>query len=115
MGKLGDYEDVCSALSDKKAQDIVVLDLGDAGALADVFILATGNSDVHMKTLTETAEEALKRRGLAVRLEGEHSSNWRLIDAGDVAVHIFSRKGREFYNLEMLWGDAEALHYEYSE
>ena len=52
MGKLGDYEDVCSALSDKKAQDIVVLDLGDAGTLADVFVLATGNSEVHMRTLT---------------------------------------------------------------
>ena len=62
MGKLGDYEDVCSALSDKKAQDIVVLDLGDAGTLADVFVLATGNSEVHMRTLTDAAEEALKRQ-----------------------------------------------------
>ena len=115
MEKNVDYEDVCSALSDKKAQDIVVLDLGDAGTLADVFVLATGNSEVHMRTLTDAAEEALRRRGLAVRLEGEHSSNWRLIDAGDVAVHIVSRKGREFYKLEKLWGDAEALHYEYVE
>ena len=112
MGKLGDYEDVCSALSDKKAQDIVVLDLGDAGALADVFILATGNSEVHMKTLTETAEEALERRGLTVQVEGEHSANWRLIDAGDVAVHIFSHRGREFYRLEKLWAEAESLSYE---
>ena len=63
MGKLGDYEDVCSALSDKKAQDIVVLDLGDAGTLADVFVLATGNSEVHMRTLTKTTEKALKRQG----------------------------------------------------
>ncbi len=115
MGKIKDYEDICSALSDKKAQDIIVLELGAAGTLADVFILATGNSDVHMKTLTDAAEEALKRRGLVVRLEGEHSSNWRLIDAGDVAIHIFSQKGREFYKLEKLWGDAEALHYEYVE
>ena len=66
MGKIKDYEDICSALSDKKAQDIIVLELGAAGTLADVFILATGNSDVHMKTLTETAEEALKRRGPGV-------------------------------------------------
>lgn len=115
MGRLGEYEDICSALSDKRAQDIVVLDLGDAGTLADVFILATGNSEVHMKTLMETAEEALKRRGMAVQVEGEHSSNWRLIDAGDVAVHIFSRKGREFYRLEKLWPDAEMLCYEYEE
>ena len=116
MAGLGDYDDICSALSDKKAQDIVLLNLGDAGALADVFVLATGNSEVHMKTLTEAAEEALKRRGLTVRIEGEHSSNWRLIDAGDVAVHIFSHKGREFYKLEKLWGEgAEALRYEYGE
>ncbi len=116
MGKIDGYEDVCAALADKKAQDIVVLNLGDAGTLADVFILATGNSEVHMKTLTETAEEALERRGLTVRVEGEHSSNWRLIDAGDVAVHVFSHRGRDFYKLEKLWGeDAESLRYEYRE
>lgn len=115
MEKIGDYDDVCSALADKKGQDIVVLNLGEAGTLSDVFILVTGNSEVHMKTLAEMAEEALKRRELTVRIEGEHSSNWRLIDAGDVAVHVFSHKGREFYKLEKLWGDAEVLRYEYSE
>lgn len=112
MGKLEDYQDICSVLSEKKAQDIVVLNLGDAGTLADVFILATGNSEVHMKTLTETVEEALERRGLTVQVEGEHSANWRLIDAGDVAVHIFSHRGREFYRLEKLWAEAESLSYE---
>jgi ribosome-associated protein len=85
------------------------------GTLADVFILVTGNSEVHMKTLVDGAQDALERNGHAVRVEGENSSNWRLLDAGDVAVHVFSRKGRDFYKLEKLWGDAEILSYEYKE
>lgn len=115
MGRLNDYDDVCSALADKRAQDIAVLDLGEAGTLSDVFILATGNSEVHMKTLVEAAEEILRRRGLTVQVEGESSSNWRLVDAGEVAVHVFSHRGREFYKLEKLWSEAEILHYEYRE
>ena len=115
MSRLAEYGYVCEALADKKGQEIVGLDLGDAGTVADVFILVTGNSEVHMKTLVEAAEEALELRGRNVRLEGESSSNWRLIDAGDLTVHVFSRKGRDFYKIEQLWGDAERLSYEYKE
>lgn len=115
MSNLAEYGYLCEALADKKGQEIVGLGLGELGTLADVFILVTGNSEVHMKTLLEAAQEALEKRGRTVRLEGEHSSNWRLLDAGDVAVHIFSKKGREFYRIEQLWGDAEVLCYEYQE
>jgi ribosome-associated protein len=115
MSTLAEYGYVCDALADKKGQEIVGLDLGEMGTLADVFILVTGNSEVHMKTLVENAQEALERNGHAVKIEGENSSNWRLLDAGNVAVHVFSRKGRDFYKLEKLWGDAEILSYEYKE
>ena len=112
---LRDYECVLSALAGKSGEDIALMTLEGAGALADVFILVTGNSEVHMRTLMEAAEEALEREGRACRSEGEESSNWRLLDAGDVVVHVFSRKGREFYRLDRLWEDAEILHYEQTE
>ena len=56
-----------------------------------------------MKTLTDAAEEVLLREGRKCKVEGVESSNWRLLDAGDVVVHVFSHKGREFYRLERLW------------
>lgn len=109
------YRWLLDALEEKSGEDIVLMDLSSVGALSDVFVLVTGNSEVHMKTLMDAAEEALERHGLPCRLEGEMSSNWRLVDAGNVVVHVFSRKGRDFYRLERLWGDAETLSREQSE
>ncbi|MDR1740551.1 MAG: ribosome silencing factor [Synergistaceae bacterium] len=110
---LDDYAYICEALADKKGIDIVSMALGEEATISDVFVLVTGNSETHMKTLTDAAREAMERRGLTVKIEGENSTNWRLLDAGNVAVHVFSRKGREFYRLETLWGDAETRRYEY--
>ncbi len=96
-------EKVTEALEAKNGENILTLDLKDKGGLADSFVLVTGNSETHMKTLTDAAEQALELEGRKCRIEGEHSLNWRLIDAGDVVVHVFSHKGREFYRLERLW------------
>jgi len=115
MSSLAEYEYVCEALADKRGLDIVGLDLGEIGTLSDVFIIVTGNSEAHMKTLVESAQEALERNGRAVRIEGENSSNWRLVDGGDVIIHVFSKKGRDFYKIEKLWADAEVLSYEYKD
>ncbi len=94
---------VVSTLEEKNGEDIVTLDLKNKGGLADAFVIVTGNSETHMKTLTEAAEETLEREGRTCRIEGEHSVNWRLIDSGDIVVHVFSHRGREFYRLERLW------------
>ncbi len=99
----GILEDITAALDGKNGEDIITLDLKDRGGLADAFVLVTGNSETHMKTLAETAEEVLERSGRKCRVEGEHSLNWRLLDGGDVVVHVFSHKGRDFYRLERLW------------
>jgi ribosome-associated protein len=115
MGKLAEYIYICDALAGKKGREIVSIDLGELGDLTDVFILVTGNSEAHMKTLVDAAQEAMERGGLAVRIEGGNSPNWRLLDAGNVAVHVFSGRGRDFYKIEKLWGDAEILNYEYKE
>ena len=96
-------EKITEALEAKNGEDILTLDLKGRGSLADSFVLVTGNSEVHMKTLTDAAEEVLLREGRKCKVEGGESSNWRLLDAGDIVVHVFSHKGREFYRLERLW------------
>ena len=96
-------EKVTEALESKSGENILTLDLKDKGGLADYFVLVTGNSETHMKTLTDAAEEIFHNEKRSCKIEGEHSLNWRLIDAGDVVVHVFSHKGREFYRLERLW------------
>ena len=96
-------EHITEALDAKNGEDILTLDLKGRGSLADSFVLVTGNSEVHMKTLTDAAEEVFLREGRKCKVEGGESSNWRLLDGGDVVVHVFSHKGREFYRLERLW------------
>ncbi len=96
-------EHITEALESKNGEDILTLDLKGRGSLADSFVLVTGNSETHMRTLTEAAEEVMTREGRKCKVEGGESSNWRLLDGGDVVVHVFSHKGREFYRLERLW------------
>lgn len=94
---------ITEALEAKNGEDILTLDLKGRGSLADAFVLVTGNSETHMRTLTDAAEEVLLKNGRKCRAEGAESSNWRLLDGGDIVVHIFSHKGRDFYRLERLW------------
>jgi len=103
---------VIKALSGKHAENLVALNLGDTTTLADTFVLATANSDVHMNTLMETATETIEGLNLPVRVEGAGSARWRLIDAGNLVIHIFSKQGRDFYGLERIWGDAETFTFE---
>jgi ribosome-associated protein len=113
MGRLEQYDFICEALANKKGQDIVVLDLGDNAIVSDIFIIVTANSETHMRTLVEAADEALSKNGIHPRIEGENSPHWRLIDGHNVLVHVFSYKGREHYKIEKVWGDAEIYNYEY--
>ncbi|HCA40324.1 MAG TPA: ribosome silencing factor [Aminobacterium sp.] len=107
------YRFVLDALADKRGLDIVLLDVAGKSSIADTFILVTANSDIHMGTLRDVTEEALNRKGLPTAVEGRSSTQWCLIDAGNLIVHVFSRKGRDFYNLEKVWGDCPSYSYEY--
>ncbi len=107
-----EYQGVVSGLLAKSAEDVVVLDMSGLDAVAGAFVLATANSDVHMQTLQRVTEEKLNAMGLDFSVEGARSALWSLVDAGSVVVHIFSRKGRDFYRLENIWGDATVLHFE---
>ena len=96
-----------AALLDKKAEKLVVLNLGGLTAMSDYFVLASATSNRQAQALAEAVEEAMKadgRRPLSV--EGYHKATWILLDYGDAVFHIFHEEARRFYGLERLWGDA---------
>lgn len=95
---------VTDALDDKKAVDVEVIPLEGRTLVADYFVLATGTSSIHIRTLAEAVEESFESKtGTHVRREGQHTGNWLLLDCGDVVVHIFTQEAREHYNIEKLW------------
>ncbi len=102
---------IAEACEDRKAQDVVILDLNGLTLIADYFVICHGNSDVHMDAITDGIREILKEIGDKedYRVEGNRSQGWILIDCGDVIAHVFSSDDREYYALERLWGDAKEL------
>lgn len=96
---------VKSALEDAKAENVVVIDLAGKTALADLMVIATGRSSVHVGAIADRVARACKADGFpAPRIEGLPHCDWVLLDARDVIVHIFKPDVRQFYNLEKLWG-----------
>ena len=96
-------EQVVSVLEDKKAEDIVALEVGAVSSLADVFIVASGTSERHLQTLQDAVQQELKVSGQqAFGSEGQ-GTGWCLIDYGDVVVHLFDHETRGYYDLERLW------------
>ena len=97
-----------AAAADKKARNLVVLDVGPFLAITDYFLLASGGSDRQMKTIAEEVEARLTAEKLKpIRTEGSADGGWILLDYGDFVVHIFSDAMREYYDLERLWKDAK--------
>ncbi len=96
-------------LQSKKAEDILVLDLHDIADFTDYFLICTGNSDVHVKALSDTVQEGMKAAGHRPwHIEGYEARTWVLFDFVDLVVHLFQPEARVFYGLERLWGDAPA-------
>ena len=97
-------------LSDKKAEDIQVLDLSKLTVITDYFVIASGNSDRQVKALYEELEEKMEERGYTpLYKEGHRGSRWIVLDFNGVIVHLFYKETREFYSLERLWADAERI------
>lgn len=104
------YE-VTKALDEKKGQDIKLLRINDVSSLADYFLICTGTSNTHVKTLCDYAEYTMEQLGEPMLgREGHRGNTWELLDYGSVVVHVFTEEAREFYNLERLWGDAEVIN-----
>ncbi|MDO4661735.1 MAG: ribosome silencing factor [Tissierellia bacterium] len=101
MEKLNIIKDI---LDQRQAEDIKVIDLSDRSSVADYFVIATGNSINHNKALADRIEEELEKNGYKIgNIEGLREGNWILIDAFDIIVHIFTKKDREYYDLDELW------------
>jgi len=101
---------VVQAAEDKKANNLVVLNLKGISLMTDYFVICHGNSDTQMQSIAKAIREKAEENGYAVRgTEGMDTARWVLIDLVDVVVHIFHREEREYYNLERLWSDAKVV------
>ncbi len=101
------YE-VTKALDEKKGIDIKLLKIDKVSSLADYFLICTGTSNTHVKTLCDYAEFTLENLGeQLLSREGHRGNAWELLDYGTIVVHVFTEEARKFYDLERLWADAE--------
>jgi ribosome-associated protein len=92
---------------DKQASDIVMLDLHNLNAIADYFVICTGESDRQLKAILDAIDTGLSRElGRDARAEGTPDTGWVLLDYGDVVIHIFSVALRDYYRIERLWSKA---------
>jgi ribosome-associated protein len=99
-----------SALEDKKADDITVIDITEVSCLADYFIITNGENNNQVQAMADSVDEAMTKAGHNARgIEGYSTANWILLDYGDVVVHIFSKDDRRFYDLERIWRDGKAI------
>jgi ribosome-associated protein len=104
---------IASAASDRKAGDIVLLQVAEVSYLADYFVMVTGYSRVQVRAIAQAIEEKVEQewQRRPLRTEGQAEGTWVLQDYGDVIVHIMMPKEREFYNLEAFWGHAERIEF----
>lgn len=99
---------VAKQLYMKKAEDVKVLAVSNLTIVADYFVLASGRSDVHVKSLCDDIQKYLTSLGKErLRIEGYRQGRWIVLDYGDILIHIFHRQEREFYGLERLWRDGD--------
>ena len=99
-----------AAAEDKKAMNIVALDLRGISLVADYFVICHGNSDTQVQAIATEVRKRAQEQGVTLRgIEGMDAARWVLMDLGDVVVHIFHRDEREYYNIERLWSDAKVV------
>lgn len=95
------------SLDADKAEDIITIEIGEQTGLADYMVIASGTSSRHVSALAEKLKDRLAARGVKnIRTEGLAQSDWVVLDAGDVIVHLFRPEVRAFYNIEKMWGGA---------
>ena len=97
---------IMTILEEKKATDILALDISEISTLADYFILASAENVRQLDALEDAVEEDVR---LEVNKEGESSSGWILMDYRDIVVHLFTKEQRVFYDLEKIWSDAKRM------
>ena len=104
---------VCKAASDKKARDIVVMDMRELSPSTDYFVVCSANTATQVRAIADNIEEKMDEAGIHFNhKEGYREGEWVLLDYGDVVAHIFRQEAREYYALERLWGEAPLTPYE---
>lgn len=101
-----------AAADDKRARDIVILQVEGITLVTDYFVICSGNSTTQAQAIADNIGDKLKEAGhRAIRTEGYREAKWILLDLGSVIVHVFTDTERDFYDLERLWGDAKQMSY----
>ena len=107
---INQIKELVTALENKFAQDVQVLDISEISSLGDYFVMATGKNDNQMDAMAGAAQEYLHGHGIQLKnTEGRGSTGWVLLDFGIVIVHIFNEESRGFYKLDSLWADAKMV------
>ncbi len=103
---------ICTAAAAIKARDITVLDVRGQTIIADFFVMCSGTSITHIKSIVEGVQDRLREEArLRAKSEGDAQSYWMILDYSDVILHVFSEETREFYDLERLWSDAKVTEW----
>lgn len=101
---------IIKLLEDKKAVDLEVIDLTGKSLMCDYFVVCSGTSNIHIRTLCDTVTLDGRKIGLKKStIEGRSNAKWVLVDFGDIIVHIFDQTEREFYKIEDLWAKVKPL------
>lgn len=100
---------IVGGAEEKKAHDIVTLNLEGISLVADYFVICHGNSDTQVRAIADEVRKRAEQSGWRVRIEGLDTARWVLIDMGDVVAHVFYKDEREYYHLERLWSDAKVV------
>ena len=98
---------VCDYMDEKKAKDIVMIDIADRTVVADCFVIGSGRSDQQVRSIADEVEEKMEGKLPLLRKEGHREGRWIVLDYGDILVHIFHDEERKYYDLERLWADGE--------
>lgn len=99
-----------TALDEKKAEDITIIDISEISVIADYFIIANGTSTRQVQSLVDNVSDHLQKEGFEPkRIEGTNTSHWILVDYGDIIVHVFTKEDRLFYDLERIWKDGKEI------
>lgn len=101
-------EEICRAAAEKKAADVVVIDIEKMSVIADDFIICSGSSKAQVKAICDNIEEKLQKQNVSpAKIDGYEEARWIVMDYSDVLVHIFKDEDRLFYNLERLWNNGQ--------
>ena len=104
---------ICKAADEKKARDIVQMDMIGLMSTNDYFVICSANTATQVRAIADNIEEKLEEVGISfLHKEGYREGEWVLLDYGDTIAHVFQQEAREYYALERLWGDAKRIPYE---